>query len=106
MQLHVYAAAPRHVDGMLGACVLGSVLVLLIVFVNVLITKSISNSLSALVCMYMYMLLRDMLMVCGEHVSQMLGVTQAQGVAEEFNLRFNKAEPNAYKHVTSGVQAH
>ena len=36
----------------------------------------------------------------------MLGVTQAQGVAEEFNLRFNKAEPNAYKHVTSGVQAH
>ena len=92
---------------MLRACVLGSVLVLLIVFVNVLITKSISNSLSALVCMYIYMLLlRDMLMVCREHVSQMLGVTQAQGVAEEFNLRFNKAEPNAYKHVTSGVQAY
>ena len=57
--------------------------------------------------MYMYMLLlQDMLMVCREHVSQMLGVTQAQGVGEEFNLRFNKAEPNAYKHVTSGVQAH
>ena len=55
------------------------------------------------VCM---LLLRDMLMVCREHVSQMLGVTQAQGVAEEFNLRFNKAEPTAYKHVTSGVQAH
>ena len=59
VQLHVYAVALRHVDGMRR-----------------------------------------------EHVSQMLGVTQAQGVAEEFNLRFNKAEPNAYKHVTSGVQAH